>query len=216
MLSYPATLVWPLALLGLMAVVALGVVARARGLTTALRLVAAVPLTAIPLVLAPLAAVGLWALLVWARPGYGDLMSFDPYRPGFYRWALAAATAAVVVTWYLALRRRFGPALLIGALVWPAVFGIAMAVLAPGMSYYGALTALAAALGGIAGVLTYGRRPVWHVVALTAGATGCRAAEHWRPGTAIGPRRRPGLRRRVLLHYGCPDGASAGRRCAPG
>ena len=168
--SYPATLVWPLALLGLVVVVALGVVARARGLTTAPRLVAAVPLTAIPLVLAPLAAVGLWALLVWVRPGYGDLMSFDPYRPGFYRWALAAATAAVVVTWYLALRRRFGPALLIGALVWPAVFGIAMAALVPGMSYYGALTALAAALGGIAGVLTYGRRPMWHVIALTAGA----------------------------------------------
>jgi hypothetical protein len=168
---YPSALVWPLAVLALAAVIALGVLARARGLTSAPRLFAAVLLAAAPIVVAPLAAAGLWALLVEARPAYGDLMSFDPYRPVFYRWALTTATIAVVVAWYLALRRRIGPsALTIGALVWPALFGLAMAALVPGMSYYGALTAFAAALGGIAGVLTHRRWPVWHVVALTAGA----------------------------------------------
>ena len=168
---YPSTLVWPLALLGLAAVIALGVVTRARGLTSAPRLLAATVLAAVPLVVAPLASVGLWGLLVRVRPAYGDLMSFEPYRPGFYRWALACATAAVVVIWYLALRRRIGvAALTTGALVWPALFGVAMAALVPGMSYYGALTALAAALGAIAGVLMYERRPVWHAVALSVGA----------------------------------------------
>jgi hypothetical protein len=61
---------------------------------------------------------------VWTRrvcPATVPPSILGVYRPGFYRWALAAATAAVVVTWYLALRRRFGPALLIGALVWPAL-----------------------------------------------------------------------------------------------
>jgi hypothetical protein len=168
---YPSALVGPLAVLALLMVIAFGVVARAHGLTSVPRILAAVPLTLIPLVVAPLAAMGLWRLLVEVRPAYGDLMSFEPYRPLLYRWALAAATVTVVVAWYLALRRRIGAmALTVSALVWPAVFGIAMSVLVPGMSYYGALSALAAALGGIAGVLTHRRWPLWHAIALTAGA----------------------------------------------
>ena len=167
---YPSAFVWPLALLAVGVVIAYGVVARSHGLASAPRLLAAVPLAAIPLAVAPLAAVGLWALLVQIRPGYGDLMSFEPYRPVFYRWALATAAVAVVVLWYLALRRRIGAAALTaGALAWAAMFGVAMAALVPGMSYYGALTALLAALGGIASIVTRERWPVWSVIALTVG-----------------------------------------------
>jgi hypothetical protein len=168
---YPVALVWPVAVLGALAVLALGVLVRARGLASVPRLLVAVPLAALPLVAAPLAAMGVWMALVKLRPAYGDVLFAEPFRPLLYRWALATVTAAVVVLWYLALRRRIGAvALATGALVWPAVFGIAMAMLVPGMSYYGALAALAAAIGGIAGVLTRERQPIWHAVAVTAGA----------------------------------------------
>jgi hypothetical protein len=97
-------------------------------------------------------------------------MSNEPYRPELYRWALAMLTVAVVVAWYVALRRRIGTdALAIGALAWPAVFGVAMAAMVPGISYYGAAAATAAAAGMAVSMLTRQRWPGWQPVALTLG-----------------------------------------------
>jgi hypothetical protein len=123
----------------------------------------------LPIVVAPLAAIGLWQLLVVIRPGYATLFMGDPYRPHFYRWALAALTVTILLTWYLALRRRIGPAsLAIGALAWPTVLGVVTASLLPAMSYYGSLATAAAGGGALIALLLRERLPIWSVVALAA------------------------------------------------
>jgi hypothetical protein len=167
--SYPVTLVWPLAGLALLAVAALLVLSRRRGLTSAGRLVTAFAATLVPIVLAPVLAQVFWRVLVLIRPGYATT-EIDPYRPLWYRLAVLAIVAAVVFGWYALLRRRLGPAALaIAGLGWLAVLSVALAAVAPGGSYLTALPALAGALAGIAAILLRGG---WgSLLAVVAGAT---------------------------------------------
>jgi Peptidase family M28 len=169
--AYPTWLVWPLAGVGLVAVAALVILVRRRGLATTPRLLGGAAAALLPLLAAPAAAVGLWQALVWIRPGYAAMFMGDPYRPQLYRWALGALTATVLLAWYLTLRRHVGAvSLAVGALVWPAVSGLVTAWLVPGASYADALAATAAAAGGAVAVLVGERRPGWRAAALTAGA----------------------------------------------
>jgi hypothetical protein len=171
LMTYPMWLVWPLAGLSVAILTALAVLARRRGEATIPRLLAGAAAALLPIVVAPLAAIALWQVLVAIRPGYATLFMGDPYRPHFYRWALVALTVMILLTWYVALRRRIGPAsLAIGALVWPTVLGVVTAWLLPAMSYYGSLAATAAGGGTLIALLLRERRPVWSVVALAAGA----------------------------------------------
>ena len=167
-LTYSGSLVWPLAVLALLAVLVLAWLARRRGLATGGRLAGAFGLALVPIVAAPVLAQAFWIVLGAVRPGY-QAMPIDPYRPLWYRLAVVALTAALLFAWYALLRRRFGPAAMaIGALGWLAVLGIALAALAPGGSYVTALPALAGALAGIAGIALRGG---WgSVAAVTAGA----------------------------------------------
>lgn len=168
-ISYPAWLIWPLSGLAVVAIVALSIVARRHALVTVPRLAGGMAAALIPLVAAPVAAIGLWELLLMVRPAYAGML--DPYRPELYRWALAALTATIIVGWYALLRRRIGAAsMAVGALAWPAALGVVTAWLAPGLSYYGSLPALAAACGCLAALAIDEKRVVWRVVALTAGA----------------------------------------------
>jgi hypothetical protein len=142
LVRYPGGLVWPLAVLALVAVIALGWVVRRR-------LFAAFGLAVLPIIVAPVLAQGLWALLVLVRPEYGGL-PIDPYRPMWYRLAVIALAAATVLVWYALLRRRIGPAALaVGGLTWLAVFGVVLAALAPGGSYLAALPALSVAVSAL-------------------------------------------------------------------
>jgi hypothetical protein len=142
LVRYPGELVWPLAVLALVAVLALGWVVRHR-------LFAALGLAVLPIIVAPVLAQGLWALLVLVRPEYGGL-PIDPYRPMWYRLAVIALAAATVLIWYALLRRRIGPAALaVGGLTWLAVFGVVLAALAPGGSYLAALPALSVAVSAL-------------------------------------------------------------------
>ncbi|WP_433387933.1 M28 family peptidase [Micromonospora sp. KLBMP9576] len=160
---YPGWLVLPLALLALVAVAALGWLARRRGRVTAGRLAAGFGLALLPIVLAPLAAQLLWAAVTAIRPGYAELL--DPYRPVWYRLAVVALAAAVLLTWYALLRRRIGPAALaIGGLGWLAVLGVLFAVLVPGGAYLVTIPALAGALAGLVALSTRIDGP-WPVVA---------------------------------------------------
>jgi hypothetical protein len=160
LVSYPGELVWPLAVLALIAVAALGWVVRRR-------LFAGIGLAVLPVVVAPLLAQGLWALLVLVRPEYAG-MPIDPYRPMWYRLAVIALAAAVVLVWYALLRRRIGPAALaVGGLTWLAVFGIVLAAFTPGGSYLAALPALAVAVSALAATRA---RPGIAVAVLIAGA----------------------------------------------
>jgi hypothetical protein len=168
LVRYPGRLVWPIAGAGLLTVGLLVVVAHRRGSSYPRRTLAGVLLAAVPLVLGPLAAQGLWALLVAVRPGYAQLV--DPWRPGWYRLAVVALLAAVVLGWYAPARRRLGAVpLVLGALVGLAVLGVVLAAVAPGGSYLAAWPALAGGLAGLLAVVS-SSPVVRFVTALVAGA----------------------------------------------
>lgn len=101
------------------------------------------------------------------RPDYAD----NPflYRPQLFQSAVAGLAALAVLTWYLLLRRRVGPAALAcGPLVWLALFGVLTAWDTPGASHLFTLPALFSAGGGLVALLAP-RRSVWPVVAITGG-----------------------------------------------
>ncbi|MEU7747987.1 M28 family peptidase [Nonomuraea sp. NPDC049158] len=159
MITYPAGLVWPLALLAVVAVAGLALLARLRRLLSVPRLIAAAVSAVVPLALSVALAQGLWELLVAWRPAY-DLMGGLLHRPRPYQAAIAALCALAVLGWYLMLRRRLGPAALaVGALTWLAGLGVLCAQFAPGASFLFALPALLGALGCLAAALLRG--PAW-------------------------------------------------------
>jgi hypothetical protein len=167
LVRYPGSLVWPLAGLALIAVIALGWLARRRGLTTGRRLAGAALSTLVPIVLAPVLAQVYWMVLRLVRPQYAEL-PIDPYRPLWFRLAVLAIAALVVFGWFALLRRKAGPvALTVAGLGWLAVLGLVLAGYTPGGSYLAALPALTGALAAIVAILTRGW---WSVLAVTAGA----------------------------------------------
>jgi hypothetical protein len=167
LVRYPGWLVWPFAVLALLAVVGLAWRVRSRRIAGWPRLAAGFGLSLVPLLLVPVGAQLLWTLLVAIRPGYAEML--DPWRPTWYRFAVVALTAAILLTWYALLRRRIGAEpLVVGALGWLAVLGLVLAAATPGGSYLTALPALAGALAGMVALsLT---NPIWQVVVRAAGA----------------------------------------------
>lgn len=167
LMRYPGWLVWPLAVLALLAVGALAELSRRRGLTTWPRTVAGMGLAVVPLLGAAVAAHVLWLGLAALRPSYTTMI--EPGRPELFRLAVVALTFAVLLGWYGALRRRIGPVpLAIGALGLLAVLGLVFAAVVPGGSYLPTLPALAGAAAGIA--VLFARPAIARVALLTAGA----------------------------------------------
>ncbi|NRQ40382.1 M20/M25/M40 family metallo-hydrolase [Nonomuraea sp. NN258] len=165
---YPAALITPLAWLAVLAVLGLAVLTRLRRVTGVPRLLGAVAATLVPVGAGIALAMGMWSLLVSMEPAYGALMS-DPYQPWPYRLAIMAGCAAVVWGWYALLRRWLGAdAPVVGALFWQAVLGVAGAMTLPGTSYYGAVPALAGAIGAGAALVLRARRPVLALVVQAA------------------------------------------------
>ncbi|SBT64165.1 Peptidase family M28 [Micromonospora sediminicola] len=168
LVRYPGWLTLPLAVVALLAVGALGWLLRRRGRATAGTLAAGAALTLVPLVVAPLGAWLLWTAITTVRPGYAELL--DPYRPVWYRLAVVALAAAVLLCWYALSRRRVGPAALaFGGLTWLALFGVLLAVLVPGGAYLTTVPALAGAVAGLTALATRRDGP-WPVVAVTLAA----------------------------------------------
>lgn len=156
LVRYPGSLVWPLAALALVAVLALAWLARRRGLITVKQGAGAFAVTLIPIVAAPVLAQLYWIVLKLIRPAYAEL-PIDPYHPLPYRLGVLALTALVVFAWFALFRRRLGAAAMaIAGLGWLAVLGLVLAGATPGGSYLAALPALAGAMFGIAGVLLRG------------------------------------------------------------
>ncbi|MFC5820774.1 M28 family peptidase [Nonomuraea harbinensis] len=177
---YPAGLATPLAVLAALAVLALAAYTRLSArprradssdsgtAVTVPRLVAGMVAVLGVLVVVTGLSMGLWPALVAVEPGYGDLVS-DPYRPEPYRLGLVMMAVAVVWGAYVALRRWLNAVVLtVGVLFWLAVLGVAAALLMPGASSYGSLTAIAGA-AGLAGALALRRRPVLGTVVLACG-----------------------------------------------
>ncbi|GIE86513.1 M28 family peptidase [Actinoplanes regularis] len=149
LVRYPGGLVWPLAVLAVLAVGALAVLARRRGRLTGKRLAIAGAFTLAPIVVSVVLAQLFWTVLTLIRPEYGAL-PIDPYRPGFYRVAVVAIAAAVVFCWFALLRRRLGAAALaVAGLGWLAGLGVLLAALTPGGAYLATLPALAGALAAL-------------------------------------------------------------------
>ncbi|MEU1887800.1 M28 family peptidase [Micromonospora rifamycinica] len=169
LVRYPGWLTWPLAALAVLGVLALGWLVRRTGRAGTGRLVAGFGLALVPIVAAPLAAQLLWAGITALRPGYAELL--DPYRPVWYRLAVVALAAAILLAWYALARRRVGPAALaVGGLGWLALLGLVLAALVPGGAYLATLPALAGALAGLVALRTRIDGP-WPVAAVTlAGA----------------------------------------------
>jgi Peptidase family M28 len=175
---YPGWLVWPLAALALLVVLAAGLLAvRQRRIRTG-QAVTGFGLALIPLLLAAVGAQLYWLLLTRLRPGYADMM--DPWQPGWFRIGVCALTVMIVLTWYALARRRFTPtALSFGALTWLAVLGVVLAAATPGGSYLGAIPALA---GGLALLVTLAvNRPPQRIRAVPAAAD---PADSWNADTA--------------------------------
>ncbi|MFY1680281.1 M28 family peptidase [Micromonospora sp. WMMD730] len=169
LVRYPGWLTWPLAALAVLGVLVLGWQVRHTGRAGTGRLFAGFGLALVPIVAAPVAAQLLWAGITALRPGYAELL--DPYRPVWYRLAVVALAAAILLTWYALTRRRVGPAALaVGGLGWLALLGVVLAALVPGGAYLATLPALAGALAGLVALRTRIDGP-WPVVAVTlAGA----------------------------------------------
>lgn len=155
LVRYPGWLVWPLAILALLAVAGLAFLSRRRGLTSWPRTAAGLGLAVVPLILAPVAAQLLWALLVALRPGFANMI--DPWWPGWFRVCVVALVVTIVLAWYGLLRRRIGAwSLAIGAFGLLAVLGVVLAAVTPGGSYLASLPALAGATGSIVAVSVRG------------------------------------------------------------
>ncbi len=167
LIRYPGWLVWPVAAAALLAVIALAFAASRRGTASLGRGAAAFGLALIPLLLSAVVAQLFWLLMVAIRPGYREMI--DPWRPGWFRAAVVALVATIVLGWYALFRRRFGgSALAIGGLGWLAALGVVLAGVTPGGSYLASLPALAGALAGIVAMRTAN---VWvRVAALAIGA----------------------------------------------
>jgi hypothetical protein len=169
MISYPASLVWPLAVLALAAVVAFAVAARRRGLVRLPAVLWGVVAALGLLIAAPLAAIAMWEVVLLVRPAYAGML--DPYQPWLYRVALVAVAASVLLGWYLLVRRRIDDvALAVGALMTLALIGLLTAWLVPGLSYYGSIAAGSAATGALVALAVPERRPFVRLAMLTAGA----------------------------------------------
>jgi hypothetical protein len=145
LIRYPGNLVWVVAAVAALVVGFAGWLLVRRRVAGTGELAAGFGLALIPLFAAPLVAQLIWLLLEWIRPGYGTMD--DPWRPGWYRAAVVAAVAVVVVTWFALLRRRFGwQVLFFGAAAWFAVLGLVLAAITPGGSYLAAIPALVCGL----------------------------------------------------------------------
>nr|MDT0662503.1 M28 family peptidase [Micromonospora sp. DSM 115978] len=168
LVRYPGWLTWPLALLALAAVGALGWFARRRGRATWRQVGAGFGLALLPVLAAPVGAQLLWLAITAVRPGYHELV--DPYRPQWYRLAVLALAAAALFGWYALTRRRVGPAALaVAGLGWLAVLGLVLAAAMPGGAYLATLPALGGAVGGLIALAVRPGGP-WGVLAVTAGA----------------------------------------------
>ncbi|MBN9791798.1 aminopeptidase [Pseudonocardia sp. TMWB2A] len=166
---YPSWLVWPVAALGAVAVVAAVLVARRRGATTVPRVLGAAALLVVAVVAAVSASVGLWRALLAVHPVWADTGPFL-HRPVPVQAAAVALAVAVTALWWLAVRRWAGAAgaAAAGVLVL-AVLGLVTAGTVPGASYLFAWPAAAAGAGLTVALVLRGR-PVVATAAATLGA----------------------------------------------
>src|SRR5215211_4183802 len=114
---------------------------------------------------------GAWQVLLLLNPGYGSFHTGDTYRPGWYAAGLLALTAALTIAWYLLMRRRRTPEVLILATwAWFVALALTTAAFVPGAAYLFTWTPLVGCLLLAAAIRWGGEEPTWRYLALSAGA----------------------------------------------
>ncbi|MFE5241264.1 MULTISPECIES: M20/M25/M40 family metallo-hydrolase [unclassified Streptomyces] len=168
--QYPQLLVVVLALLAVLGYAATFWYAGRRGAARdgVLRTALTFPLV---LVAAGAVAFGVWQLICLFRPGYGSLLSGDTYRPQWFRGAFTALTCALVLGWFLLLRRKAQAAgLALGIGGWLAALTLLTAFLMPGAAYVFTWPLLFGC-AGLAAALRWGNASRdWVAVGATAAA----------------------------------------------
>lgn len=160
----------PLAVLALALWVGASLVLRARGQTTAPRVLAGAA-AALGLVAVGVgAALAYWQVLLGLRPGLALLASGSAYRPGLLQAGFLLLALLIGALWYALCRRLIGPVGTwsggLGALTGA---GVLLAALAPGAATLVVLPALGASAGALAAALLGVERHSGRVACLAAG-----------------------------------------------
>jgi hypothetical protein len=157
MVTYPAALVWPVAVLAALALAGAVLLGHRRRVLTVGGTLGAAGATLLAAAAGLGAALGLWQAITSVRPSYADTGPFLA-RPLLFQLADVALVVTIVALWGLLLRRRPGRcAAAAGAGGVFAVLGLVAAFAVPGMSFLFAWPALGLAVGIGAAVLLRGR-----------------------------------------------------------
>jgi hypothetical protein len=170
LVHYPQWLAVPLAVLAAVVFAASLLYARRRGVRA--RGVGWAVASFLALLVVTMAlGMGAWQVLLLLNPGYGSFHTGDTYRPGWYAAGLLALTAALTIAWYLLMRRRRTPEVLILATwAWFVALALTTAAFVPGAAYLFTWTPLVGCLLLAAAIRWGGEEPTWRYLALSAGA----------------------------------------------
>src|SRR5215217_2751445 len=168
LVHYPQGLAVPLAVLAAVVFAATLLYGRRRGVR--IRAVGWAAASFLALLMVTMAlGMGTWQVLRLFHPGYGSFHTGDTYRPGWYAAGLLALTAALTVAWYLLMRRRRTPEVLILATwAWFVVLAILTAAFVPWAAYLFTWTPLVGSLLLAAAIRWGGQEPTWRYLALSA------------------------------------------------
>jgi hypothetical protein len=147
---YPESLGLVFAALLTLALVALVVSARRRGMLTLGSVIRAAGATLLALLVAFAAAVAAWELVALVNPGYDQMLSFGrpiTYNGGLYMGAFAAMTVALTAVLANRFIARHGAVAMTAGAALVAVFFAWLAISAPGFGYLFVWPALFALLG---------------------------------------------------------------------
>jgi len=167
---YPAWLVWPLALLAALAVVAAIWSHRRRGARPGrIGDVAASFLG--PVIAAAAIGIALWLFLLSVRPLYALLYIGDTYRSQYYATGFTLLALVALTIWYRWARRRATVAeVALASLSWLATLALVTAAVAPGGAYLFTWPAVIGASAMAAAQRWAGEGSPWHAIAAGAAA----------------------------------------------
>jgi Peptidase family M28 len=167
---YSQFLAVPLAVLAAVVFVATLLYARRRGVRARSVAWSAVSFLAL-LVVTTALGLGAWQALLLLHPGYESFHTGDTYRPEWYAAGLLALTAALTVAWYLLMRRRRTPEVIIlGTWPWFVVLAILSAAFMPGAAYLFTWSPLVGGVLLAAAIRWGGADSTWRYLALSAAA----------------------------------------------
>ncbi|MGH3922863.1 MAG: M20/M25/M40 family metallo-hydrolase, partial [Pseudonocardiaceae bacterium] len=134
-IDYPAWLVLPLGVAGVIGYALLLSYGRRNGLLLG-HVARAAATFVLPLVTSGTVGLTVWYVLRAVRPEYAQFASGDTYRPAFYAFGQVCLVVFGLVQWYRWMRRWCSPVEMSASVLgWLAVLGLATATVLPGGAY---------------------------------------------------------------------------------